>query len=68
MRHGETMAMLFVSCVVRWSSWLFVAVCAYRVNCALYAGLSLFGVVGYTFSLGLTLVLGSTLGKGLNLV
>ena len=56
MRHGETMAMLFASWIVLWSSWYWVAVCACRANCALYSGL------------WLTLTLGLTLGKGLDLV
>ena len=36
--------------------------------CDLYTGLLLFGIVVDTFSLGLTLLLGLTLGKGLSLV
>ena len=68
MGHGIAMANLFARCFVLLTSCHYVDVATCRVNCALYVRLVAIGTLGDIFSLGLTLGLRLTLGKGLDLM
>ena len=68
MGHGIAMANLFARSFVLLTSCHWVAVTACRANCALYVGLVPIGTLGDIFSLVLTLGLGLTLDKGLDLM
>jgi len=68
MGHGIAMANLFARRFVLFTSSHCVNVTACRANCALYVGLVSIGTLGDIFILVLTLGLGLTLDKGLDLM